>query len=143
MAKKKKSSKKKSAGKKKAPPRRKAVRRKPAPKKKPAQKRKIAPSETTSGTERSPLGRDVTVQRGLGRPRRGIGQDAAGQSGDIQGLSRGEISNSESVEELLEEGQSFEAEVVDAVEHTPDADQGEVRTHERPADEISPDDGES
>jgi hypothetical protein len=40
------------------------------------------------------------------------------------------------VEELAEEGQAFEAEVVSGVENAPDADQGEVRTHEVPEDDV-------
>jgi len=59
---------------------------------------------------------------------RGVGAGAAGQSGDIQGLSRGEYIDSESVEELSEEGQSYEAEVVSGVESAPEPDQRRVQT---------------
>lgn len=107
---------------------------------KPAKKRVIR-REISSGPESSSLGSGI-MRGARERPRRGLGEEAGGQSGDLQGLSEVEESNAESVEELLEEGQSFEAEVVDAVENTPDADQGEVRTHERPESEVSPDDGE-
>jgi hypothetical protein len=68
--------------------------------------------------------------------RRGIGARSGGQSGDTQGLAGAPESDSESVEELLEEGQAFEAEVVAGIENVPDADQGEVRTHEVPEDDI-------
>jgi len=68
--------------------------------------------------------------------RRGLGARSGGQSGDTQGLSGSPETDSESVEELLEEGQAFEAEVVAGVESVPDADQGEVRTHEVPEDDI-------
>jgi len=37
------------------------------------------------------------------------------------------------VEELVEEGQAFEADVIDAVENAPD---GEVRTREVPEDDV-------
>jgi hypothetical protein len=37
--------------------------------------------------------------------------------------------DSESVEELTEEGQDYEAEVVSGVENALDPDEGEVRTH--------------
>src|SRR5262245_65817197 len=47
------------------------------------------------------------------RATRGLGAEAAGQSGDIEGLPRNEIADSESVEELVEEGQAFEAGIVD------------------------------
>jgi hypothetical protein len=61
---------------------------------------------------------------------RGLGPGASGQSGDIQDLSRAENADSESVEELAEEGQDYEAEVVSGVEGALDPDEGEVRTHE-------------
>src|SRR4029077_481664 len=51
--------------------------------------------------------------------RRGLGARSAGQSGDTQGISAAVRTDSESVEELLEEGQSFEAEVVAGVENAP------------------------
>src|SRR5882724_1307555 len=52
----------------------------------------------------------------------------AGQSGDTQGLSNEAEADSESVEELVEEGQAFEADIIDAVENAPDADVAEVTT---------------
>ena len=67
---------------------------------------------------------------------RGLGPDAAGQSGDIEGLSRDEIADSESVEELIEEGQAFEAGVVSGVENARNADEGGVRTREVPEDDV-------
>ena len=39
---------------------------------------------------------------------------------------------SESVEELVDDGQYFEAEVVDGVENAPLADEAELTIHERP-----------
>ena len=62
--------------------------------------------------------------------------NAAGQAGDLQGLSDTEEVDSESVVELLEEGQSFEAEVVRGVENAPDADVAEVSTTEVPEDDV-------
>jgi ABC-type thiamine transport system substrate-binding protein len=44
--------------------------------------------------------------------------------------------NSESVEELAEEGQSFEADVVVGVEEAEDAEESEVVTHEVPEDDV-------
>jgi hypothetical protein len=58
------------------------------------------------------------------------------QSGDLQGLSHVESADSESVDELLEEGNAFEAEAVKSVEDAGDADAGEVRTHEVPEDDV-------
>ena len=58
------------------------------------------------------------------------------QSGDLQGLSNIECADSESVDELLEEGNAFEAEVVMGVEDAEDADEVEVRTHEVPQNDV-------
>jgi len=69
-------------------------------------------------------------------PTRRDASERAGQSGDLQGLSDVEEADSESVDELLEEGQSFEAEAVSGVENAPDADRGPVRTHEVPEDDV-------
>jgi hypothetical protein len=65
-----------------------------------------------------------------------LGPDSAGQSGDLQGLSDITDADSESVEELVEEGNAYEAEVIDGVENVPDADVAEVRTHEVPEDDV-------
>ena len=62
---------------------------------------------------------------------------AAGTGGgDFGGVSVVEGANSESPEELLEEGQTFEAGIVSGVENAPDPDQGEVRTHEVTQDDV-------
>jgi N utilization substance protein A len=58
------------------------------------------------------------------------------QSGDLQGLSRSEQADSESVDELVEEGNLFEASAVAGVEHADDADEREVHTHEVPEDDV-------
>jgi hypothetical protein len=70
------------------------------------------------------------------RQRRGLGSEAAGQSGDTEGISAEAEADSESVEELLEEGQSLEAEVISGVESAGNADDGGVRTHEVPEDDV-------
>ena len=61
---------------------------------------------------------------------------SAVQSGDLQGFSTMGTADSESVDELLEEGNAFEAEVVDAVEHSKDPDTSEVTTREVPEDDV-------
>src|ERR1700733_13615366 len=61
---------------------------------------------------------------------------SAGQSGDLQGLSNTESADSESVDELIEEGNAFEADVVAGVESAGDDDEKEVRTHEVPEDDV-------
>jgi hypothetical protein len=71
---------------------------------------------------------------------KGLGSKSGGQSGALQGLSDVESADSESVDELLEEGNAFEAEVVKGVEDAPEADEGEVRTHQRPQEEDLPED---
>ena len=58
------------------------------------------------------------------------------QSGDLQGLSNVQGADSESVDELLEEGNAFEADVVTGVEDAGGADEREVRTHEVPEDDV-------
>ena len=60
---------------------------------------------------------------------------SAGLSGDLQGLSRTPGADSESISELVEEGNPFEAEVVDAVEAADDKTK-EVRTREVPEDDV-------
>jgi N utilization substance protein A len=58
------------------------------------------------------------------------------QSGDLQGLSGSETANSESVDELLEEGNAFEADAVAGVEEAESGDPREVRSHEVPEDDV-------
>ena len=58
--------------------------------------------------------------------------DEGGQSGDEEGLPDDPVSSSESVEELADEGQAFEAEVIDGIENAPLADEGERIIRERP-----------
>lgn len=69
---------------------------------------------------------------------KGRGSRTAGQSGDDMGLSDVEDVDSESVDELVDEGQDFEAELVQAVENAPDPDQGELDA-EVPEDDQDPD----
>ena len=66
----------------------------------------------------------------------GLGPDAAGQSGDLQGLSGIADVDSESVEQLIEEGQALEAEAIAGVEDAPDADVSEVRVRQRSEDDV-------
>jgi hypothetical protein len=64
------------------------------------------------------------------------GPNSAGQSGDTQGLFNPEDSDSESVEELLEEGQSFEASIVSGIENARNADEEEVTTRQVSEDDV-------
>lgn len=65
-----------------------------------------------------------------------LGPDSAGQSGDTQQISAAAAADSESVEELAEEGNAFEADAVYGVENAKDADVSEVITHEVPEDDV-------
>ena len=107
---KKKPSKKKLITKKNAAPAKKAV-------------KKALPVEKAEKTPR-------TFSRQAGRARSG------GQSGDLQGLSDIGRTDAESVDELLEEGNAFEADVVAGVERADDEDEQEVHTHEVPEDDV-------
>jgi hypothetical protein len=109
--------------------RRPAARRKKAP---PASKRSRQ-KEVVLTTRRFPLVTSLDVAATSGR--RGFGAHSAGQSGDTQGLSSAEEADSESVEELVEEGQDFEAGVIAGVEDA-DASQGEVRTKQVREDDV-------
>ncbi|QOY88977.1 hypothetical protein [Paludibaculum fermentans] len=71
---------------------------------------------------------------------KGGGPGSAGQSGDTQGLPDVAEAGSESVTELLEEGQFFEAEVLLGVETAADPDVSEVQTREVPEDDVQPED---
>lgn len=147
MAKKKKTTKRSSrkkttARRKKRPVRSKPVRRAAARRvKKTAAKKKRAGKESPRkkttrppATKRSggPAGSPVPTRSTT----RGLGPEAGGQSGDTEGLPRAERADSESVEELLEEGQAFEAGIVSGVENAPDADKGGVRTRQVPEDDV-------
>ena len=64
------------------------------------------------------------------------GPDSAGQSGATQQISDTPIADSESVEELSEEGNAFEANAIYGVENARDPDVSEVITHEVPEDDV-------
>jgi len=117
----------------------KAANKKAARKKRPAKKkaapRRIVPAKKASAKKKRVRGKPEIVDSVVFEPR-GLGAGVAGQSGDLQGLSGREGADSESVDELLEEGNAFEAEVVKGVEDAGDADEGEVVTHEVPEDDI-------
>jgi hypothetical protein len=150
MAMKKAARKKKTAGKKK-PTRKKIAKIAKTKKKRVATKKKaVAKKKPTKkvvakkkrATKKKPAARKATRgRREITNPvspsgYRGLGAASGGQSGDTQGLSRRAYDDSESVEELMEEGQYMEAEAVSGVENARDADQGEVRTRQFPEDDV-------
>ena len=65
-----------------------------------------------------------------------LGPDSAGQAGDLQGISDLADADSESVKELVEQGNAFEADAVDGVENAKDPDVSEVTTREVPEDDV-------
>jgi N utilization substance protein A len=136
------------------------AKKKPARKKRPSPKKKLAraKSKPTARARKKPIRRKkpasartinvgprARIHQGVGLKNSGVEDadsenlaDKAGQSGDVQGLSSVEDVDSESVEELLEEGQAFEAEAISGVENARDPDQGEVKTKEVPEDDVPP-----
>jgi hypothetical protein len=129
MAKKKKIVKK---AKKKAAPRKP---KKQAKKAKPAPKLALKKAPKKKAAKRRPRGKADSVEL-VGYQRKGLGSFTGGQSGDIQGISGRAGIDSESVTELLEEGQTFEAEAVSGVENAADPDVSEVVTHQVPEDDV-------
>ena len=122
----KKTSLKKKAAKKKTTPKRAAAKTRLGGKN--AAARKKALKSRKRPAEKSP-GMDTTAFI-----REGLRARSGGQSGDLQGLSNIAGAASESVDELLEEGNAFEADVVKGVEDA--GDEGEVHTHEVPEDDV-------
>ncbi len=65
-----------------------------------------------------------------------LGSNSAGQSGDIQQLPDKADADSQSVEELIEEGNAFEADAVRGVDEAKDPDVSEVTTRQVPEDDV-------
>ena len=134
---------KRTAGKK-VKPVKKALKAKPATKKAALKKartktkagaRKKAVGKTARAAKKPVRGKSQTVDTVAFAPE-GLGPRSSGQSGDLQGLSNLEAADSESVDELLEEGNAFEADAVKGVQDAGDANGKEVRTHEVPQDDV-------
>jgi hypothetical protein len=102
--------------------------------------RKTAQKETASTRSRRKSGSVDTeseIRREIeSRYATSAGTVSGRQSGDLEGLSREEQADSESVDELVEEGNLFEAGVVKGVEEADNADEREVHTHEVPEDDV-------
>lgn len=139
--------KKKSPKKKKKPAKStKPVRKKAAPKKvaKPAKKAAKKPAVRKVATKKPVSKKPARTKQAPAKgaraipmvPPRLVNSRSGDQSGDLQGLSRREAADSESVDELLEEGNAFEAGVVSGVEEADDADESEVHTHEVLEDDV-------
>jgi len=112
----------------KKPARKKKTQKKKAPARKAASRKKAPPRKRTRG--------ESEQVSSLAFEPAGLGARSGGQSGDLQGLSNRGGADSESVDELLEEGNAFEAEAIKGVQDADDADESEVRTHEVPEDDV-------
>jgi hypothetical protein len=118
----------------------KTISKKATPKKK--KKKKAAPKKAgkkATGAKKVVATRRRTPSRRQSAPafsRERAGLQSGELSGDLQGLSNREAADSESVDELLEEGNAFEADAVSGVESADDADEQEVHTHEVPEDDV-------
>jgi len=120
-----------------------AIPKKKLAKKKPSKKRVV---KTRSPVKKKAAAKTAGVSKRARTGNRSLDAEAfalqgsrarsAGQSGDEQGLSNVESADSESVHELIEEGNAFEADVVAGVERAGDADEKEVYTHEVPEDDV-------
>jgi hypothetical protein len=128
---------KKELAKKRVTPKNKLAKKKAAPEKAEA-KTKVGGKKTTGGKTVDAIkkqGKSQSVDT-VAFALEGLGAQSGEQSGDLQGLSNVQGADSESVGELLEEGNAFEADVVKGVEDAGDADEGEVRTHDVSQDDV-------
>jgi hypothetical protein len=126
-------------GKKRVTPNKKLPKKKAAPRKTEV-KTKAGGKKTTGGKTAGALkkqvqGKSESVDTVAFAHER-LGARPGEQSGDLQGLSNVQRADSESVDELLEQGNAFEAEAVKGVEDAGDSDECEVRTHEVPQDDV-------
>jgi len=85
--------------------------------------------------------RSVSTAREITQEVRGKGLRPSGTASgrpleDFEGLSRAPEADSESVAELVEEGNIFEAGAVAGVEQADNADEREVHAHEVPEDDV-------
>ncbi len=117
----------------------KSAKKKPAQKKAPAKTKPVGKktmgAKTVSALKKRVREKSHSVDTMAFSPEGPVARSGR-QSGDLQGLSSVESADSESVGELLEEGNAFEADVVTGVEDAGNADEKEVRTHEVPEDDV-------
>ncbi len=129
----------KKLAKKRVTPKKKLAKKKAAPKKA-EMKTKIGGKKTTGGKTAGALKKQVRGKSqsvdAMAFALEGLRARSGEQSGDLQGLSNVQSADSESVDELLEEGNAFEADAVKGVEDAGDADERDVRTHEVPQDDV-------
>jgi hypothetical protein len=115
----------------------KSAKRTAAPNK--AKPKKQGPKQTTGGKTAKVINRSRSEGQGRGPSaflRETTGSHSGEQSGDLQGLSDVESADSESVDELMEEGNAFEAGVISGVERAGEREGREVHTREVPEDDV-------
>lgn len=93
---------------------------------------KTKPPRASARKQKTPVRRAQRLESSWAKE----GAAAGRQSGDLEGLSRTEQADSESVDELVEEGNIFEAGAVAGVQDADDRDTKEVRTREVPEDDV-------
>jgi hypothetical protein len=105
-----------------------------ATKSKPLAKSKLAPKRTPPTLQASVSRGNQDVETVRLKPKSRVARAGTG-AGDLQGISIVEDVDSESADELLEEGQAFEAGIVSGVERAGN-EESEVVTHEVLEDDV-------
>jgi len=100
-----------------------------------AAKKKAAPKRTQAVSQASIVQGNQDVETVRLKPKSRVARAGTG-AGDLQGISIVEDVDSESADELLEEGQAFEAGIVSGVERAGNAEESEVVTHEVLEDDV-------
>ena len=107
-----------------------------------SQRKANAPAKRKTSPKRTPPTRKRALSRGSQdvetvrlKPKSRVARAGTG-AGDLQGISIVEDVDSESADELLEEGQAFEAGIVSGVEKAGNAEESEVVTHEVLEDDV-------
>jgi hypothetical protein len=100
-----------------------------------AAKKKTAPRRTQAVSQASIIQGSQDVETVRLKPKSRVARAGTG-AGDLQGISIVEDVDSESADELLEEGQAFEAGIVSGVEEAGNAEESEVVTHEVLEDDV-------
>jgi hypothetical protein len=98
-------------------------------------KSKNAPKKTPPNPPASVARGSQEVETVRLKPKSRVARAGTG-AGDLQGISTVEDVDSESADELLEEGQAFEAGIVSGVERAGNAQESEVVTHEVLEDDV-------
>ncbi len=124
---------------------RKAKPAKPTPKKRAAARKPAAKMASVAKSKRARARKQPPKKRTFRRgkqeqlaavPLKALDSRSGLQSGDLQGLREVESVDSESVGELVEEGNAFEAGIVAGVEEAGDHAEEEVHTHEVTEDDV-------